>query len=221
MNKLTQSLTALTAATALGVVGLQYVSADDHATEEKTEEVAEKETESQESTEQAAEKEPIPEDMTWIGQVPDDRRSALEALIGQPAPELSLSDGYNGEPLTNDDFEGKITIVDVWATWCPPCIAAIPKNNELAEKYADDGVVVLGVTTSSGQEKLGEMVKKHDIEYPVFTDPDKATMEAWATPFFPSYYVVDRDGIVRGVVLDPNKIEDVIKMLLEEDKDDA
>ncbi|MEL7238412.1 MAG: hypothetical protein AAGK78_06080, partial [Planctomycetota bacterium] len=74
---------------------------------------------------------------------------------------------------------------------------------------------------NQGQDKLPEMVKKHEIAYPIFTDPTLETMQAWNTPFFPSYYVVDRDGIVRGVVLNPNKVEDVVKMLLKEQPNTA
>lgn len=214
MNKLTQKIAAVTAAAAFSVAGLSLVQADEKADKKSADESAQ--------TASATEKQPIPESMTWINQLKGEQKETLAAMVGQPAPKLTLSDGFNGEPMTNDDLKGKITIVDVWATWCPPCIAAIPKNNKVFAKYEDEGVVVLGVTShGNGQEKLPEMVKKHDIQYPVFTDPTLETMAAWNTPFFPSYYVVDRDGIVRGVVLDPNKVEDVVKLLLKEQPNTA
>ena len=60
-------------------------------------------------------------------------------------PELELSDWVDEKKkLTADDMKGKIVVVDYWATWCGPCIASIPHNNEVAKEYADKGVVVVG-----------------------------------------------------------------------------
>ena len=169
----------------------------------------------------AVEKQAIPEEYTYaaldVGEELKARiRETLMPMIGKPAPELSLAEFRNSDGFTNSDLKGKIVIVDVWATWCGPCIAAIPKNNDLQEKYADDGVVILGVCSSSGQEKLDETIEKHSIAYPVAKDPDSKTAEAWNVSFYPTYYAIDRDGIVRGVALQPGKLEDAIKMLLEE-----
>ena len=174
------------------------------------------------TTADSAEKAAIPAELTFLGAegLPDSMREKIESellpMIGKPAPALSLAEGHNGDALTVEDLKGKITIVDIWATWCGPCILAIPHNNELQEKYADRGVQFLGVTTSNGQEKLDAMVEKHSIVYPIAKDPDLETLQAWKAFFFPTYFAVDRDGIVRGVALDPSKIEEVIALLLEE-----
>ncbi|MEW4570934.1 TlpA disulfide reductase family protein [Tautonia sp. JC769] len=142
-------------------------------------------------------------------------KAAHDEMTGQPRPEFSIGDWINAD-LSAGDLEGKILIVDLWATWCGPCLAAIPKNNDLAERYADQGVLVLGVCTSRGQEKLEQVVEQRDIQYPVARDPDQQTAEAWNVAFYPTYAVVDRKGIVRAIGLMPSRIEDVVKALLEE-----
>ncbi|CAN5649438.1 hypothetical protein BH23PLA1_BH23PLA1_01240 [soil metagenome] len=151
---------------------------------------------------------------------PDNVQEKFDAMTGQPHPELSVTDWINGE-FSPGELEGKVLVVDIWATWCGPCLAAIPKNNELAEKYADAGVLVIGVCSSTGQEKLAETVEARDIKYPVAKDPDNTTAQAWNVAFFPTYAVVDRKGTVRAIGLIPTKVEDVIKAILEEQPAEA
>jgi thiol-disulfide isomerase/thioredoxin len=137
------------------------------------------------------------------------------AMTGQPRPELFVSDWMNGD-LSEGDFEGKVLVVDLWATWCGPCLAAIPENNALAEEYADQGVMVLGICTSNGQENLAKVVEDREISYPVAKDPDRKTEEAWNVAYYPTYAVVDRKGVLRAIGLMPSHIEDVVKAILEE-----
>ncbi len=146
---------------------------------------------------------------------PENVKEKFDEMTGQPHPELTVTEWMNGE-FSPGELEGKVLVVDIWATWCGPCLAAIPKNNELAEKYAEEGVLVIGVCSSSGQEKLADTVKDREIQYPVAKDPDNTTSKAWNVAFFPTYAVVDREGTVRAIGLIPSKVEDVVKAILEE-----
>lgn len=141
-------------------------------------------------------------------------REEIDRVVGKPAPPLKLTGWINGKPET---LKGKIVVVDFWATWCGPCLAAIPHTNQVAAEYADRGVVVIGACTSSGQEKFKETAEAHDMQYPAAKDPGNRAAKAWGVRFYPTYAVVDRSGVVRAIGLKPTAVEKVVEKLLEED----
>lgn len=131
-------------------------------------------------------------------------------------PSLDLSEWMNGE-IKSADMKGKVVVVDFYATWCGPCLAAIPHNNELLTKYKEKGLVLFGVCTSSrGQEKMVEVAKAKNIQYPIARDAQRKSEKAWQVHYYPTYAVVDRKGIVRAIGLQPHNVEAVVKKLLAE-----
>ena len=146
----------------------------------------------------------------------EDTWAVHEKMLGKPMPELELSDWVDeNKKLTPEDMKGKIVVVDYWATWCGPCIASIPHNNEVAKEYADKGVVVVGACGGGGEEKMGDVAKKHDIQYPVAKVSEKST-EAWNVQWWPTYAVVDRKGNVRAIGIKPAFVDKVVDALLKE-----
>ncbi len=156
----------------------------------------------------------VPRDWTW--DTKDELRAAHAAIEGKAMPALDLTGWVNGE-VKAADMKGKIVVVDFYATWCGPCMRAIPHNNELAKKYKEKGVVLFGVCTSNrGQEKMAQTVKDKGIEYPTARDPNLKSEKAWGVHYYPTYAIVDRKGIVRVVGLQPQYVEPYVKKLLEE-----
>ena len=152
----------------------------------------------------------------WTWDTKPENRAKHAALEGKPMPALNVAEWANGE-VKAEDMKGKVVIVDFYATWCGPCMAAIPHNNEMLKKYKDKGLVIVGVCTSKrGQEKMEQTVKDRGIEYPSARDSKLLSMDAWEVHYFPTYAIVDRKGIVRSIGLQPEYVENVVKKLLDE-----
>lgn len=156
----------------------------------------------------------FPDDWTWDDK--PEHRAAHAALEGKPMPAFQVANWINGG-ITSADIKGKVIVVDLYATWCGPCMRAIPHNNALLKKYKDKGLVIIGVcTSSSGQDSFAANAKQHGMEYPAARDPELKTEKAWAAKYYPTYAVVDRKGIVRIVGLQPEHVEEVVQKLLAE-----
>ena len=137
------------------------------------------------------------------------------ALEGEAAPPLTVAGWVNGE-VRPEQREGKIVVLDFWATWCQPCIAGIPHNNKLAADYAEDGVLFVAVCASGDPAQMPALLEAHGARYPsAFVEGGQVLLD-WPLPRFPTYAVVDAAGTVRAVGLKRDAVEDVLDELLEE-----
>lgn len=144
-------------------------------------------------------------------------RGAVTAMHGKPAPAIAADKWMNSKPLSLADLKGKIVVLDFWATWCGPCLASVPHNNELQQKYADKGVVLIGICAPRGGEKMEATVKDRGIKYAVALDAGKGdTFAAYKADSYPDYYVIDRKGNLRWGDVQNSDVEKAIKLLIAE-----
>ncbi len=118
--------------------------------------------------------------------------------IGQPAPGFEL-DTLNGESVSLEDLEGKIAILDFWATWCGPCVKALPALTAAASAYEDRGVVLYGINQREDEETIRAFMEKRDLDFPVALDRDGAVGAEYGVRGIPHTVIIDRDGIIRHV----------------------
>lgn len=105
-----------------------------------------------------------------------------------------------GAPHTLAEFVGKGLIVNMWATWCVPCVAEMPALQALAGKIAAAGVLVLPMSSDrGGAAVVRKFYVSHNITgLPVWLDPKGAAAQAWGARGLPTTYIIDRRGLLRG-----------------------
>ncbi len=142
-------------------------------------------------------------------------RAIMDKLLSlDGAPALDVSASSDGSAVSLESLKGKIVVLDFWATWCAPCIASIPKNNALAEKYAKDGVVVLGICAKRGGEKMEATIKEQHIAYPCCIDTSGKSAKAYGNDGFPDYHIIGRDGKVFAADVKNGRVEEVVKLAI-------
>lgn len=147
----------------------------------------------------------------------EDEREHLNSLEGKPPPALAVTDWMNaGDATTLDSFRGKVVLIDFWGTWCGPCLARIPELRRLHEAYAPSGLVIVGLHTTRGAEGAAAYVAENHVPWPVCLDDDTQSATAYAVPHYPSFYLIDRTGVLRMANPYEGQLEAAIQSLLNE-----
>jgi thiol-disulfide isomerase/thioredoxin len=150
-----------------------------------------------------------------------ERAKKLAKLVGQDAAPLEVEAWVNGAPLTDADLKAKVVLLDFWAVWCGPCIATFPHLREWQEKYADKGLVIIGLTNyynykwdneaerakraegevapDEEQKMLERFAEHHDLHHRFAIQKGDKLSEYYAVSGIPHVVVIDQEGKVRLV----------------------
>ena len=146
------------------------------------------------------------------------------------APEFAQISGYintpnnYNNPLTLSSLKGKVVLVDFWTYTCINCIRTIPHINDWSQKYADKGLVIVGVHSpefefEKNYDNVKAAVQKFGIAYPVLLDSNHGTWNAYGNQYWPRDYLIDTQGYIRHDHIgegDYNGTEKAIQSLLAE-----
>jgi cytochrome c biogenesis protein CcmG, thiol:disulfide interchange protein DsbE len=122
--------------------------------------------------------------------------------VGHPAPEFTLVD-LDGRMVALRELRGKVVLVNVWATWCPPCRAEMPAMQAALDRYGEQGLVVLAVNQREDREAVAAFMRERQLAFPALLDSDGAVGAAYQASALPSSFFIGRDGMVRAVYRGP------------------
>ena len=149
-------------------------------------------------------------------------------VLAQTMPEFTgITKWWNtadGKPLTAAELKGKVVLIDVWTYSCINCIRTFPFIKTMQERYADKGLVIVGVHTpefafEAEAKNVEREIKKNDFKHVIALDPNYATWNAYANRYWPAEYFFDRQGRLRHVHFGEGEYdqnEQVIRTLLAE-----
>jgi len=136
---------------------------------------------------------------------------STDDLLGQRRPDFTLRD-TDGIEVSADDFDGTVLLVNFWATWCSPCVEEMPMLSGLQQKYAGEGVQIIGIALDDAN-RAREFAADLSIKYPVLVGQADVVLTGRrfgnATGMLPFSVLVDTKGIIRWTRLGALNREDV------------
>ena len=123
--------------------------------------------------------------------------STVPAKVNFPAPELTLTD-TRGVSRSLADYRGQVVLVNLWATWCPPCKEEMPTLQAFYDDHKDRGFVIIAINDGDPAADVLTFVEDYELTFPVWLDPTYiATEEAFHTLNLPASFVIDRTGTIQ------------------------
>ena len=132
-----------------------------------------------------------------VARPPQTALSVVPVKVSFPAPDLTLND-TQGVSRSLADYRGQVVLVNLWATWCPPCKEEMPTLQAFYNKHKENGFVIIAVNDGDPTADVLQFVKDYRLTFPVWLDPTYiATEKAFHTLNLPTSFVIGRDGTIQ------------------------
>ena len=139
-------------------------------------------------------------------------------VAGDLAPNFAITTERNSR-VTLKDFQGRVLVLNFWASWCGPCIEETPSLNEFQRALKGSGVAVLGISVDRDEQSYRSFLKRFAVGFETARDPERKISSEYGTFQIPESYIIDKRGRVAAKVIsnqnwmDP-KVINAVKALL-------
>ncbi|SEA48564.1 Peroxiredoxin [Desulfuromusa kysingii] len=132
----------------------------------------------------------------FVGYVMTNLPHATSVAPGDTAPALTL-ENTKGQKISLSDLQGKIVMINFWATWCPPCIEEMPSMQRLYDAMQGDDFVMLAINTEeNGRSVVPEFLNKTSYTFPVLYDDQGEVQKKYGVYKFPETFIINKDGTI-------------------------
>src|SRR5450432_1347862 len=121
--------------------------------------------------------------------------SRAELKVGDAFPQMAAADFSGSVPPS----QGKVTLVDFWASWCAPCKASFPVYSKIQQDFSAKGLVIIAVSVDEDPASYASFIDKHKPLFPTVHDAEHRLVAEVDVPTMPTSYLIDRSGKVRFV----------------------
>jgi peroxiredoxin len=122
---------------------------------------------------------------------------------GKPAPDFSLP-GLDGKKINLSDYRGKVVLVNIWATWCLPCVEEMPSMQKLYNEFKGNDFEILAVSIDAqGLKVVAPFMKKHKLTFPALLDPKGTVKTAYGITGIPESFIIDKEGNLFKKIIGP------------------
>jgi peroxiredoxin len=122
---------------------------------------------------------------------------------GMPAPGFTLPD-LDGKMVSLADFKGKVVLLNIWATWCPPCVEEMPSMEKLYQELKEENFVILAASIdASGNEVVAPFMETHKLSFLALTDNQGKLQDLYQTTGVPESFIIDKSGIIAEKIIGP------------------
>jgi peroxiredoxin len=130
-------------------------------------------------------------------------KTARPMQPGLEAPDFTFPD-LNGKEVSLADHRGKVVLVNVWATWCPPCRQEMPSMQRLYEKFKGENFEILAVSIDSeGRKAVAPFMRKMNLTFTALLDPGETIRPLYGITGVPESFIIDKQGIVVEKIIGP------------------
>lgn len=164
-------------------------------------------------------KEPVTVGADDLKELAKTKLSILQQIaLGVRAPEITAED-LQGDKLTLTSFRGKVVVLIFWGAWCPICREQFPAEKELAKKYVEKPVALLGVNSDTERQVAQRLAKEESLVWPSFFDEGSTRgpiARQWGIEFWPTVILLDHRGVIRYRFQGMKKVDEAVALLLKE-----